>query len=709
MPASRWRASRESLWSRLGLCVAGTAVAVLLFDRAFARFRALSPASPDNLIYYNALLEWWHRGTPPNGYTLLPSPYFIDLALEAWPALGEGDFEAFSYDLALIYAVALFAATVVLARAFRHSLAASLSIGVVTLALYYHFVPFELHAHAFMQNHTSEIFCGLLTVAFLVRRTPHAGWRDAVIYLAWTALNVASSPFYIATFVAPAIVGVALVSGTTTLSHRRGASFVGLNAVAVLGGLSVDAALAHGFWPIRGHDYTNDLAAGVRMAHDVWSSALPWTLRGLVLAAFVASAAAACSLRFGLGRPRRAVAPSAAAVRWIFVLAFGATTLVTCVGLPVARGAFVSPYELRYLQEPVFLTCLALAAAGASAISRAIAWTGWASRWSAPTVRRLGGAAAWGVAILALALAKGPFDMRDARSATAPMLACFAELEARAGLQSGVSTPLGARFLNAARHAKTWRALGEPIIEVIPSLPPTVSAVENNLFWVRRHARDAVFNFIVNDGFTDETLAFFRRRVGEPSVIQTCPWPRAFNLTGAVELWVYEDEEAQKRLRDLVVHDPMTRSFTPWSTETRLVFDTRWAVHSPDGFGGVDERGAFVWRRVDGVEPSVAFSSNSTFLPSGSYTLRIAGAVDAPIGEEPLVVAYQGSRELGRGTLAREGETTFAFDVYNRGGATSGGIFYVQILPIGARSFRVDSLEIERMQIAGVDWLRLFR
>lgn len=97
-------------------CVVMFACAMRLFDASYSAYRTTASAAPDNLIYYNMLLEWWQGGDSPLGHTLLPSPYFIDIALQFPLALVARDFEHFAYALALVYSALLFGGIFLVAR-----------------------------------------------------------------------------------------------------------------------------------------------------------------------------------------------------------------------------------------------------------------------------------------------------------------------------------------------------------------------------------------------------------------------------------------------------------------------------------------------------------------------------------------------------------------------------------------------------------------
>ncbi|MDB4938031.1 MAG: hypothetical protein JWP87_5003 [Labilithrix sp.] len=683
------RREGEAKWTaRLASLAAGT-LSALVFDLAYEAHRRLSPASPDNLVYYNMLLDWWRRGSPLHGHTLLPSPYFVDLVLQAGPALAARDFEAFVYFQALTYASLLFGGATLLTRAtasvpfWRASI-----VGCVAVALYFFVAPPSVNAHAFMQNHTSEVFCGLFTLVFVFRHGTRAGSREAIAYVLWIAVNVASSPFFISTFVLPALAGALLVSGTRSITVRRGAAFVGVTVAAAALGVVFDSLLSHWWWPIRGDDYAITTQVGASRLLQVVRGGMPAFVPVVVVGVLGGAGVVAV------------VRHSTLDWRWLFVMTFGAVSLVTCVAMPVARGAFGSLYELRYVQEPVFLTCIAVAFAAVRGLARLAA--------GHPTIvvpTWLSRAAMAMVTFVALFFMKGPLAVAHGPSVTAPMLQCFAAIEKGAGLHAGIASLPSARFLNAARLAGS----SQPIVELGPWHPPSLIASENNQLWLASSARTAVFDFIVTDAFSKETLALFRERIGAPSKVFTCPIPSVLSASPDFEIWFYDEVGAQTRLRDMVLGDSMRARFAPWSTEKRVAVDLAWSMYAPEGGRELDGSGSFVWRQSPEKPAFAAARTGSMYLPSGDYQITLRARFDAPTWQEPVIVAYQGARELGRAVMSRDRPTVLDVSLYNKGGPTSGALFFLVVIAGGAQSVTIDGLDIEQLRNPGPDLLRLFR
>ena len=246
--------------------VAIVAAAVLVFDRSYLAYRQSMAAAPDNLIYYTMLSRWWHHGDSPVGYTLLPSPYFVDLAIQLPIALLAPDFEVFSYGLALTFYLLVTGAVELVWRAWTGSswLAATLA-AAVTMSLYVGCVPTVVHVHLFWQSHTSELFGSLLALWFVLSRVramedERVGWPVPLLTLVgftiWTFIQVASSPFFGATFAVPLVVTALASFLLPRRDHHRALLQFGLaTVVGSLLGLVFDAVLSWGRWPIRGDIY----------------------------------------------------------------------------------------------------------------------------------------------------------------------------------------------------------------------------------------------------------------------------------------------------------------------------------------------------------------------------------------------------------------------------------------------------------------------
>lgn len=64
-----------------------------IFHISYSVHHRIRGVRPDDLIYFNALQDWLHSGSPIRGYTLQPSPYFLDFLLDRVVVFFTDDFE----------------------------------------------------------------------------------------------------------------------------------------------------------------------------------------------------------------------------------------------------------------------------------------------------------------------------------------------------------------------------------------------------------------------------------------------------------------------------------------------------------------------------------------------------------------------------------------------------------------------------------------
>ena len=153
---------------RLSVFALAVAVVARAFEAGYFYVRALAVVPADSLLHHHWILTWWRHGDSIRGFTLTPSPYFIDLAIQLPIAFLTGDFESFSYVMALTFAVLLFLSMFAVMRiAFNGStLVASIAAGLALVAFYV-VAPFSVVLHAFSYNHTSEVYSTLGLVALI--------------------------------------------------------------------------------------------------------------------------------------------------------------------------------------------------------------------------------------------------------------------------------------------------------------------------------------------------------------------------------------------------------------------------------------------------------------------------------------------------------------------------------------------------------------
>jgi hypothetical protein len=705
-----------SSFVRLNLAILSLATALHTFDARLFAVRLRSPVQPDSLVHYNMLLAWWRHSDSPRGFTLTPSPYFIDMVLQLPIMLLAPDFERFSYALACAYALLILASLYLVLRiALETGPILALAAAGATVAGFYKLAPFNFVVHAFVVNHTSEIFTTLGLLALLhawfrpgAPRRPYAAYG----YTLAVAVCVASSPFFIATYVIPAAVAATAILGTEYVTRRRLAWFLGLTAVGALAGLIALALISRYAWPVRGDYY-----------HGWWRSYL--TFKRTIIAepggisvvwATACAVLASGALAIVGRRTRRWSIPTT------FMLAFFPASVVACVGIPIKRGAFDGGYAFRYVTLPSLLM-VAFYVATAARVARALGAAVLRGRTLPAAPRWLPwSAAALGVLGIAVgATCRGPLTMYDEASRTAGAIRCFRAAEQRGDVEDGLATWWLARYLNAARHATGWES-PHVIVQLLHNDPPALDPRDNNLRWFAGSYRGgaAKLNFLATHALSDGQLQFFRDRIGAPDRTITCPVPVDLRPDGKAtyELWIWDREDAQRRLGDLATHHNLRSPFSPAIGATSMVIDPVWGMDAGPGMSELAGRRR-VWRRGTHRSADGLAWINPLWLPSGRYRLAIdltavpLTAVPtrdraAPVAE---VEVYQQRRgELARFSIAAGASNpSFEFVVDNRGGATSGEAIALSLHAREAESIELSGATLTLLEPRGIAPFRIFR
>jgi hypothetical protein len=726
VPAPR-RLAHASVHASVLASVLALACAAVVrgFDAAYHALRALAAIPADSLLHYHWILTWWNHGDSVRGFTLTPSPYFIDLAIQLPIALLAPDFEVFSYVMALVFALLIFAS---LGAALRIATTedstpapttAATALAALATIVFYVKAPFGLVLHPFTYNHTSEVYSTLAVLTLLWalfrRGAPRRRYAPAVYALA-VAACVVSSPFFIATYCVPVSFAVAALLGTAEVDRRRLAWFLGLTAASALAGLVALALLSRYAWPIRNDHYPltpgeswERLVSTLRTSPTMLPRAASlWHITLLAMIGATASIVLAVLAR----RARKLGAA--------FLLAFFPAALASCVLLPLKRGGFSSAYELRYLQLP-WLLAAAFYVATATYVIRTLA-----ARLLRG--RRLPAAPRWlpwsagvlGAGALALVItARGPLSMFDAASSTSPAVSCLASAERDAGLQDGLATAWLARYLNAARGSPAWRS-PYVVVQVAPSRVPWLEAHETNPVWfdgVYRGGR-AQLNFLATHAVPDDVLAAWRELFGAPDRTITCTTPLDMRHDGKAtfDLWIWDRQDARQRLADFVTHDNMRSPFAPVIGAVSMVIDPVWGTSNLPGQGDV-AGGRRVWRR--GVHPPSedidGFRAGPMWVPSGRYRLDIdlSAVPRTDSGRDPQLaqVVVHGGTAPRKDLWIEAGKTrgTIELNVRNRGGPTSGDLLWIQVYPRDVESFELTGMTLTLLEQRRVDPFRIFR
>lgn len=683
--------------------------------------RAGRSVAPDTLIYYNAIAGWWHRGDTPLGETLLPSPYFIDMLLQL-PLFGMSkDFEQFYYDLAMLYwGIVVSGLYLISRRVVRLSAAMAMAASVGTMWLYFATFPQEFIIHVFMQNHTSELGMSLLGAgAFLPRRFRAASGgeasrsrpsRWAIAQVLFVGVNVASSGFFIATYVVPFTAATLIDFAMFRKGRETAITLAAVVAGALLGWMT-DVFVSAYLWPIRLDRYEN----GALESFAAWSNAVRiYSGRAFLWGAL---AATTVSTLIAVRRWRRRVSEPEGGVT-VALVAFGVTAALATNGVPVARGAFLSAYEFRYVQLPCVLAVFAFVVVCGEGVRRLVRRL---PTWGAieDGLRRKSANGAIVVAAIVasavlVASLEGPLSRSSLASNTAPLIECFERVQRDASLKEGVATVVLSRFLNAAR-ARGGSESRDVIMEMFHWDPPSVQPSENNRVNFREiERRGRTINFIATDRFSRRGLEYFVSRVGRPDRTFRCPMPSDWVVDNAktFEIWVYDTRAAQDRLAKLVAGDPMRGVFGPPWHEKTLDIQPIWGMVAAKE-NSVLEDGRWVWRSEEHPPAAVVASSKPFFVPSGRYRATVevsaTGSENEALPRAEFVAALSG-RILSRGFLIRgESRAVIEFDVYNHGGPTSGEYLDVFLVAGRAERIEVSGMTVEQLESTGVDVLRLVR
>jgi hypothetical protein len=688
-------------------------IVVAAFHVTYADWRSRAGVAPDNLLYYNMLMSWWRHGAPLTGYTLTPSPYFVDLVLQLPIALVAQDFERFAYCLALSYAVLLFVTVSLLAKRVLAvegalaSCAAALAVGI-----YYVAWPFVVIGHVFIQSHTSEVFCTLGLVGslawFLREDVPASARRATLISAGYTvavAGFVASSPFFIATYCAPILLSSAVLIGTNAMPFRRYAWFSGFTVVGTIGGMLFDSWLAARVWPIRTDDYALTPLQSARAMITAFSDANVTTLIAGVGAVSIVCAVAAIVYRLRKREPSG-----------VLLLAFVPASAAACTILPVLRGAFDSSYALRFLQLPFLLTTVVAAVA---VMSAAVDLVRAAVRFVSPPLRPSGGTARRAAAVLvslvaarSVVSAGAPLTMLDPGSTTSEMIKCVQAAERELHLGNGVASVIVARFINAARHGDSWRSASE-IVQSERWFPPMINASENELRWIAEGdwRAGAQFDFFATHGHSDENLHYISQMFGAPQRVAMCPVPRDMRIDEKTtfEIWSWSDPVARARLTSFVAKNNMRGPFAPWRDAQIAPIDPVWGMYSRAGQGALEGEKR-VWRR--GLEqPRAEFASSlPMFIPAGRFRAQVRlHARAATIRPAMTMTVLLDYRWVAQVTSRTDEEIlSVDFESHNRG-TTSGHTLVLLFRAEDAERIELESSEVERLSAAGVDPFRVFR
>ncbi|MDB4962310.1 MAG: hypothetical protein JWP01_2309 [Myxococcales bacterium] len=698
---------------RLNLTILSLATALHAFDERLFAVRLSSTVQPDSLIHYNMLLAWWRHGDSPRGFTLTPSPYFIDMLIEFPIMLLAPDFERFSYALACAYALLIFASLYLILRiALECGPTFAIAVTAVSIVAFYKLAPWHFITHVFVVNHTSELFTTLgvlaLVHAWFRPSAPRRSYAPYVYALVVTAC-VASSPFFIATYCVPSAIAAVAILGTEYLNRRRLIWFLGLTAIGAMVGLISLAILSRYAWPVRNDHYQVWWKSYRTFRHTLIAEA-----GGIrVFWATVVAMAASTGLVIAGRRNRRW------SLSTTFLLAFLPACVVASVGIPIKRGAFDGAYAFRYVTLP-WLLVVSFYVATAARLAKSVVVAVLRRRPHRPTPRWLPWCAtslgAAGIALISTF--HGSLTMYDDASWTSPTIRCFRDAEQRGDVRDGLATWALGRYLNAARYAPDWSSPHVIVqMRVQPEHPPSVDPRDNNLVWFDRSYRggNGQLNFVATHLLLDDDLRFFRDRIGVPDRTITCPTPINFRFDGkpTFELWIWDRVDAQRKLSDLVMHDNLRSPFAPVIGDSRMSIDPIWGMRGVPAMSELVD-GHRVWRRSAHRADEMFAAINAMWLPSGHYRLELdvstVASADgaAPVAEVQVHQELHG--EIARFSIAaRTSHAAFDLDIVSRGGATSGDAIEVYLYAREAELIEISGATLTLVEPQGIDPFQIFR
>lgn len=297
-------------------------------------------------------------------------------------------------------------------------------------------------------------------------------------------------------------------------------------------------------------------------------------------------------------------------------------------------------------------------------------------------------------AIAVFSMFHGSLKMDEEASRTSSTIQCFHNAEQKGMVRDGLATWWLARYLNAARHAEGWKSPHVVVQLLANNYPPNVDPRDNNLLWFHDGFRSGKgrLNFLVTHSLPEETIRFFRERVGVPDRVITCPVRPDGKET--YELWIWDRADAQQRLTDFVLFDSVRSPFSPVIGATSMAIDAVWGMYATPGQSDlIDHRR--VWRRGS-HPPGEVLQINAMWVPSGRYRLDLQlkavalSSADAPVAELHLVQDHV-KQARSFPIAAGPGLSSFELEIDNFGGPTSGA----------AISFSLTTGAAEAIEVAG--------
>jgi hypothetical protein len=721
-----------------------------IFHISFSAFYRIRGAWPDDLIYFNALQDWQHSGSPIRGYTLLPSPYFLEFALDRILVFFTSDFELFAYVLSGIFAICLAGSFLFFGYVYCREWRRAAVISLLSYSGFYLFlIPMGIRLHVFLQNHslasiTTPAAMAMLAVSLTsTSRRSYIGWCVALSLL--TGISVFSDPLFLADFLVPgAMTCVLLAILPGTRLSRLALSGFALCASGAIAMVLLELCSVF-FWPHRLGFYAPVFTiTDTRVLHVNGNAGLfeflldkhhRNLLRLFVTAFFGAAIWWGMQIRAYCAGQQESQAIQKRRLARIVLTVAGLLATVTSVAMPALRGAIPSYYEWRYfLVASMFLS---LAVGGAVTYAGFFAWSvltthvnneRWQARQrrlldtidvmqviAASTSLRLAAyafrfAAARGAVLSGVVLlfaigfcAVNPIRVGDKRSPATPYLSCVAAVTEREKLHDGLASAYASVILRAGRAAPQFRHEGKTFQTSFTDLFSFLEPNNNNVRWMSNELlqKEGGLDYVIFEEGRDSPAAQdnIRQFVGEPAVIEVCPHPDNFEQDGyRTYIWVYKDSAARGRLTNLVSWDNNRDVFFPPSRLGTLVVDPVFGGYSVPGEGSM-RQGRRGWTREADRQGGRFFQTKPIFLPPGKYRVHICLSTEDGTSPGPLAtaeVSWGGNILLRRDAGGAEREFVATFDLNAQGGPTSGNATLVTLFAGNVSDVEVCGLTIER-------------
>jgi hypothetical protein len=338
------------------------ACALYWFLRSYTGYLSVYGTGGDSLILYNMLRAKAVLGDGLTSWTLLPAPVFIDMVL-SWPlSVYAQTYQQFETAVFTVFFFLLLTGNTLLFFTITRSSVESLFLGAIATAAFYALTPLEILLHIYNNNHTTAAIAAVFAVAGLVwcvrKVTNTVGRANYLLqFVALAALvafvNTLSDPFFIPMLIVPAIVAAAVAAPKDNLiwALRRISLVVLAFVVGCVAALWVLGWLGDAIWPHRTDAYGASPVAATRLFAAL-------AVRGPYLAYFAVALAlvlVALCITIKHLRDCRSVI-SAEAARFVALMVVFITSWALCVVVPLAKGAFYSGYEYRYILFPAILT-----------------------------------------------------------------------------------------------------------------------------------------------------------------------------------------------------------------------------------------------------------------------------------------------------------------------------------------------------------------